>query len=66
MSIEETKKNQELNKEKTAKFEDAAKHKTDPQEDMKGIVSSLVQVVKKESENKETLEEAEKRKEENF
>lgn len=42
-------------------------HTTDPQEHMKGPVSSLVQNVKENAEenNKETKEEADKRKEEN-
>ncbi|HMK25382.1 MAG TPA: hypothetical protein VK483_05070 [Chitinophagaceae bacterium] len=43
-------------------------HKTDPQEHMKGPVSSVVKKVEKEVEegNKETKEEADKKKEENM
>lgn len=66
MSIEETKKDVLKDKATTVKYDEVLKHKTDPQEEMTGIVSSIVQVVKEEAENKETLEEAEKRKEENF
>lgn len=56
------KQNQEILKKKAGK-----KEVTDPQEEMKGPVSSLVQGVKKEVEknNKETKEEADKIKDEN-
>ena len=43
-------------------------HKTDPQDNMKGPISSLVQTVKEgvEEDNKESKEEADKKKEKNM
>ena len=41
-------------------------HKTDPQEEMKGPISSIVQNIKEGAEGGESKEEADKRKEENL
>lgn len=65
MSNSNDKKGQEKNKERSPLAPDKETlHKTDPQENMKGPVSSLMQNIKEEAEenNDETKEEADERK----
>lgn len=63
----EDKKKDKDNKEAPLKPDPETLHKTDPQENMKGPISSLVQGVKEEVENNDTesKEEADKKKDEN-
>lgn len=64
----QTDEKKEKNKTKPAlKPDEETLHKTDPQENMKGPVSSLVQKVKEETEdNDESKEEADRRKDKNM
>lgn len=59
------KKKEKDNKDSSLKPDPETLHKTDPQENMKGPISSVVQNIKEGAENSESKESADKRKDEN-
>lgn len=59
------KKKEKDNKDNSLKPDPETLHKTDPQENMKGPISSVVQNIKEGAENSESKESADKRKDEN-
>ena len=60
------KKNEEVQADNGLKLDSKILHKTDPQENMEGPISSVVQTVKENVEDEVTKEEADKKKNENM
>ena len=60
------KKNEEVQADNGLKPDPKTLHKTDPQENMEGPISSIVQTVKENVEDEVTKEEADKKKNENM
>lgn len=60
------KKNEEVQADNGLKPDPKTLHKTDPQENMEGPISSVVQTVKENVEDEVTKEEADKKKNENI
>lgn len=60
------KKNEEVQADNGLKPDPKTLHKTDPQENMEGPISSVVQTVKENVEDEVTKEEADKKKNENM